>query len=244
VPIPGLIEFTTAVLQYEIAGTSDRCYRVTRDITFDLHGRTVTLYAGEYVIGDVKSGADLSYGWMEICIQLAIYAQGFNSCGVWDWSTGVWGHPASPGDPEVQIKVRTDVGLIPHLPVDRKEGAPLATLFAVDLDWGWATAVLCGQVRAARKEGNLATALTVADVAEPDPSTVDEATTPYDGHTAVHSVVSRPATLEEKARAVTTQAGASEVWKEAVAARTSKAEVDRLVRIMQAKLESFVEKGA
>lgn len=29
VPVPGLIEFTTAVLQYEIAGTSDRCYRVT-----------------------------------------------------------------------------------------------------------------------------------------------------------------------------------------------------------------------
>jgi len=240
VPVPGLIEFTTAVLQYEIAGTSDRCYLVTRDITFTLKGREVTLYAGEYVIGDVKSGAKLDYGWMEICIQLAIYAQGFNSCGVWDWNTGTWGRPVSPKDPEVQIKVRTDVGLIPHLPVDREPGAPYATLYAVDLDFGWATAVLCGQVRAARKEGNLATALTVADVAEDTtpPSPAQEAA--Y----RVRNVVTRPATLEEKARAVTTQAGASAVWKEAVAARTPKAEVDRLVQIMKAKLDSFVEKGA
>ena len=239
-PVPGLIEFTTAVLQYEWAGTSDRCYLVTRDITFKLKGREVTLYAGEYVIGDVKSGATLDYGWMEICIQLAIYAQGFNSCGVWDWNTGTWGKPVSPKDPEVQIKVRTDVGLIPHLPVDRKEGAPLAALYAVDLDFGWATAVLCGQVRAARKEGNIATLLTVADVAEDTtpPSPVQEA-----AH-RVRNVVTRPATLEEKARAVTTQAGASAIWKEAVAARTPKAEVDRLVRIMKVKLESFVEKGA
>lgn len=240
-PVPGLIEFTTAVLQYEIAGTSDRCYRVTRDITFKLKGRTVTLYAGEYVIGDVKSGADLSYGWMEICVQLAIYAQGFNSCGVWDWGTGTWGHPVLDGQPEVQIKVRTDVGLIPHLPVDRKEGDPLATLFAVDLDWGWATAVLCGQVRTARKEGNLATALTVADVEDPQDTDPDT-----DVPSSVHarSVVSRPPTLEEQARSVTTQAAASAVWKDAVAARTPKAEVDRLVKLMQTKLKSHVEQGA
>lgn len=238
-PVPGLIEFTTAVKQYEIAGTSDRCYRVTRNITFKLHGRTVTLYAGEYVIGDVKSGADLSYGWMEICVQLAIYAQGFNTSGVWDWGTGSWGRPTEPGAPDVQVKVRTDVGLIPHLPVDRKPGDPLATLFAVDLDWGWATAVLCGQVRTARKEGNLATPLTVADVEETDPdtgATVDVLT---------HSVpAARPATLEDKARAVTTREGASAVWQEGVAARTPKAELERLVGIMTAKLKSHVEQGA
>lgn len=238
-PVPGLIEFTTAVMQYEIAGTSDRCYKVTRDITFKLHGRTVTLYAGEYVIGDVKSGADLSYGWMEICIQLAIYAQGLNTSGVFDWNQATWGHPAylDKNGQEVRIQVRTDVGLIPHLPVDRKPGDPLATLFAVDLDWGWATAVLCGQVRSARKEGNLATALTVADV--------EEAPEPLQRAAArARSVISRPPTLEEKAQTVTTQAAASAVWKEAVAARTPKADVDRLIQIMKAKLESHVEQGA
>lgn len=242
-PVPGLIEFTTAVMQYEIAGTSDRCYKVTRDITFKLHGRTVTLYAGEYVIGDVKSGADLSYGWMEICIQLAIYAQGLNTSGVFDWNQATWGNPAylDKNGQEVRIQVRTDVGLIPHLPVDRKPGDPLATLFAVDLDWGWATAVLCGQVRSARKEGNLATALTVADVEEaPEPPNE-----PLQRAAArARSVVSRPPTLEEKAQTVTTQAAASAVWKEAVAARTPKTDVDRLIQIMKTKLESHVEQGA
>jgi hypothetical protein len=232
-PVPGLIEFSTGVVQYEIAGTSDRCYKVTRDITFKLGKRTVTLYAGEYVIGDVKTGAKLDYGWLEICIQLAIYAQGLNTSGVWDWNTGQWGKPTLPGNPEVLLKVRTDVGLIPHLPVDREEDAPLATLFAVDLDAGWAAAVLCGQVRSTRKLGGLATALTSADVEEaPGAATVKTV------------VASRPVTLEDKAKAVTTQADASAVWKEAVAARTPKAEVGRLVELMRNKLASHVEKGA
>lgn len=233
-PVPGLIEFTTAVIQYEWAGTSDRCYRVTRDITFKLKGRMVTLYAGEYVIGDVKSGATLDYGWMEICVQLAIYAQGLNANGVWDWNTGTWGTPVMPDNPDVQIKVRTDVALVPHLPVDREEGTPLATLYAIDLDFGWATAVLCGQVRSARKEGNIATPLSVADVS--DVAGVEPGV-------RAQSVVVHPATLEDKARAVTTQAAASAVWKEAVAARTPKAEVDRLTAIMRAKLEGIVETG-
>jgi hypothetical protein len=232
-PVPGLIEFSTGVVQYEIAGTSDRCYKVTRDITFKLGKRTVTLYAGEYVIGDVKTGAKLDYGWLEICIQLAIYAQRLNTSGVWDWNTGQWGKPTLPDNPEVLLKVRTDVGLIPHLPVDREEDAPLATLFAVDLDAGWAAAVLCGQVRSTRKLGGLATALTSADVEEaPEAATVKTV------------VASRPVTLEYKAKAVTTQADASAVWKEAVAARTPKAEVDRLVGLMRNKLASHVEKGA
>ena len=240
-PVPGLIEFTTAVKQYEICGTSDRVYRVTRDITFKLNGRTLTLYAGEYVVGDVKTGADLSYGWMEICIQLAIYAQGLNTSGVWDWGTGQWAKPVLPDNPEVLLKVRTDVAVVPHLPVDRKQGDPLATLYAIDLDEGWAAAVLCAQVRTVRKKAGstLATALTVADVAEGDPSEPVQRTA-----ARARPVISRPPTLEEKARAVTTQADASAVWQEAVAARTSRAEVDRLVEIMKKKLESHVEQGA
>lgn len=247
-PVPGLIEFTTAVLQYEIVGTSDRVYRVTRDITFQVGKRTTTLYAGEYVVGDVKTGADLSYGWLEIVIQLAIYAQGLNTTGVWDWGTRTWGHPVTPEDPNVRITVRTDVGLIPHLPVDRKEGADLATLYAIDLDAGWAAAVLCAQVRTTRKTSNLATPLSVADVADAsgvsDNQFADSVTRAENPAVSARSVVVRPATLEEKAKAVTTQEGASAVWKEAVAARTPKAEVDRLVSIMRAKLESHVEQGA
>lgn len=246
-PVPGLIEFTTAVKQYEVAGTSDRVYRVTRDITVQLGSRTVTLYAGEYVIGDVKTGADLSYGWQEICIQLALYAQGLNTAGVWSWEHGTWGKPTLPGNPDVLLKVRTDVGLVPHLPVDRgTTGAPLATLYAVDLDAGWAAAVLCGQVRTWRKARKIATALEVADVAvDPGPDRLH----PEPGDAPQRPVsrpviISRPATLEDRAKAVTSRAEASAVFQEAKAARVTVKELNRLTGIMKAKLESFVEQGS
>lgn len=243
-PVPGLIEFTTAVKQYEVAGTSDRVYKVTRDITFKLNKRTVTLYAGEYVVGDVKTGADLSYGWQEICIQLSLYCQGLNTSGVWDWGTGRWAKPVLPDNPGVLLKVRTDVGIVPHLPVDREgTGAPLATLYAIDLDAGWAAAVLCAQVRTWRKTRNLAVPLEVAHLAEEDPDTgrpVGAAPTPV----SRPAVASRPATLEDRAKAVTTRAEASAVYQEAKAARVPVAEMKRLVAIMQEKLKSFVEQGA
>lgn len=200
---------------------------------------THTYLAGDRMVPTHNTGADLSYGWLEICIQLAIYAQGLNTSGVFDWNTGTWGRPVLPDNPDVLLKVRTDVAIIAHLPVDREDGAPLATLYAIDLDEGWAAAVLCGQVRTTRKKGSkLATALTVADVAEMQAAPADRPAV------TARTVITRPPTLEEKARAVTTQAGASAVWKEAVAARTPKAEVDRLVRIMQEKLKSHVEQGA
>lgn len=242
-PVPGLIEFTTAVKQYEVAGTSDRVYRVTRDITFQLNSRSVTLYAGEYVIGDVKTGADLSYGWQEICIQLALYAQGINTSGVWSWEHGQWAKPVLPDNPGVLLKVRTDVGIVPHLPVDRTTtGAPLATLYAVDLDAGWSAAVLCASVRTWRKERRIATALEIADVAEEDPGTgrpVGALQPPVSRPV----VASRPVTLEDRAKAVTSRAEASSVFREAKAARVTVAELNRLTEIMQEKLKSFTEPG-
>lgn len=264
-PVPGLIEFTTAVIQFEIAGTSDRCYRVTRDITIDLNGRPVTLYAGEYVIGDVKTGADLSYGWQEIAIQLSIYAQGLNASGVWDWSTGVWLRPTDPDQPDVQIQVRTDVGIVPHLPVDRERtGAPLATLYAVDLTAGWAACILCNQVRDWRKESKLAVPLTVADVADEngvsDSRFADWVTRAENpgaarrGAPAAASgppaapdraeVTGRPPTLQERAQAVRNRAEASAVFQAATAAKVTRKELDQLVEIMKRKLESHVEQGA
>lgn len=242
-PVPGLIEFTTAVKQFEIAGTSDRVYRVTRDITFTLNKRTITLYAGEYVVGDVKTGADLSYGWQEICIQLALYVQGLNTSGVWDWGTGRWAKPNVPGKPDVLLKVRTDVGLIPHLPVDRKPDTPLATLYAIDLDAGWAACVLCEQVRAWRKTGGLATALEIADVAEGGPDTGSPVGVVQ--HPVSSPVVSsRPVSLEDRAKAVTTRAEASALFQEAKAARVPVARLKALTETMTKKLEAFVEQGA
>lgn len=255
-PVPGLIEFATGVVQYDVGGTADRVYRVTRDITLKLNGRPVTLYAGEYVIGDVKTGADLSYGWQEICIQLALYAQGLNVSGVWDWNSRTWSYPSflDKHGQEVRIQVRTDVGIIPHLPVDRETtGAPLATLYAVDLTAGWAAAVLCGQVRGWRKERKLATPLEIADVAKETAADIVRRapmTGDHDGEEAAQPPVSRsvpasrPVTLEDRAKAVTSRAEASAVFQEAKGTRgMTRARLEALTAAMQEKLKSFVEQG-
>jgi hypothetical protein len=206
---------------------------------------THTYLAGDRMVPTHNTGADLSYGWQEICIQLALYAQGINTSGVWSWEHGTWGKPTLPDNPGVLLKVRTDVGLVPHLPVDREAtGAPLATLYAVDLDAGWAAAVLCAQVRTWRKARKIATALEIADVAvDPDrlhPEPGDAPQRPVSRPV----VISRPVTLEDRAKAVTSRAEASVVFQEAKAARVTVEELTRLTGIMQAKLESFVEKGA
>jgi len=121
--IPEMIERTTIHRGLEVAGTLDRILR-TPD--------------GEYVIGDVKTGADLSYGWLDIAIQLACYAHGVNENGVWDWETRTW-LPAP--------RVRTDYAIVMHVPA----GQGTCTLYRVDLDKGWAAATLAKQVVETRK---------------------------------------------------------------------------------------------
>lgn len=210
---------------------------------------THTYLAGDRMVPTHNTGADLSYGWAEIAIQLALYAQGLNTSGVWSWETLRWAKPVLPGNPDVLLKVRTDVGLVPHLPVDRETtGAPLATLYAVDLDAGWAASVLCAQMRSWRKERTLATPLEIADVAEPEaptrglgPEALAKDAQPPVSRTVVES---RPVTLRDKAQAVTNREEASQVFQEATTAKVSRAELDSLVDIMQKKLASFVEKGA
>jgi hypothetical protein len=207
---------------------------------------TRTYLCGDRMVPTHNTGADLSYGWQEIAIQLALYSQGLNTSGVWDWGTRTWGRPTDANG--VQIQVRTDIGLVPHLPVDRSAtGAPLATLYAVDLTAGWAAAVLCAQVRSWRKERKLATPLEVADVIGDRTVPVRVLPDPDENPSAPVSrpaPASRPVTLADKARAVTSRAEASAVYQEAVAARTPVAEVKALVQLMQDKLKSFTEQGA
>lgn len=121
--VPEMIERTTIHRGLEVAGTLDRIL-LTPD--------------GQYVIGDVKTGADLSYGWLDIAIQLACYAHGVNENGVWDWATRQW-LPAP--------KVRTDYAIVMHAPA----GQGTCTLYRVDLDKGWAAATLAKQVVETRK---------------------------------------------------------------------------------------------
>lgn len=228
-PVPHLIEFTTVVKQYGVAGTSDNCYRVTRPLTLKVGRGEVLLVPGEYVIGDKKTGRDLDYGWQEIAIQLGTYAQGLNTAGVWDRHAEEW-RP----DPLSGGKVRLDAGIVVHLPVD-KSGKKQPAVYGIDLESGWNAAVLCERVRAWRKVRNLASPVMVSEAgadtfapARPEPAVTSRTTI-------------RPPTLKDRAESVTSKSEASEVWKQAKTDGLPDAEVDALVAIMQARLKKLAE---
>jgi hypothetical protein len=233
-PVPHLIEFTTVVKQYGVAGTSDNCYKVTKPLTLKIGRGEVQLSPGEYVIGDKKTGKDLDYGWQEIAIQLATYAQGLNTAGVWDRQDEVWEpDPLSRFD-KPGTKVRLDAGIVIHLPVDR-EAEKQPAVYGVDLESGWNAAVLCERVRAWRKVRKLASPVMVSEAetfapARPEPTVTTRTNV-------------RPPSLMDKARAVTSRGEASAVWQEAKRAGLPDAEVDELVAIMQTGLKALAEPG-
>lgn len=126
--VPSLIERRICLPQYEVAGTFDRVLKEAD---------------GTSVIGDVKSGRDLSYNWLEIAIQLACYAHGINAAGVWDVKKESW--TPTP-------KVRTDYAVVMHIPA----GTGSCKLYRVDIQSGWEAAQLCAVVRDWRKRSGLA----------------------------------------------------------------------------------------
>lgn len=161
--VPDMIERRIALTREaageDIAGTFDRVYEATRDVDLTMADRRVIhIAAGTYLIGDVKTGRDLAYGWGEIAIQEAIYAHGVNENGVWDTEKGVW-VPRPLGSSGVSEQV----GIVVHLPIQKKPGAPACVLYAVDLEQGWDAIQLCVQVRKWRKAKKIATPLDVVD---------------------------------------------------------------------------------
>jgi hypothetical protein len=134
--LPNYIEHVVVNDTYKIAGTFDRIYQVNQDITVELpDGEVIELKAGELVIGDLKTGRTLEYGWGEIEIQLAIYA---NANRIWDKAAKRY---------RPMPAVRRDVAIVAHLPVEGKE----CFVYAVDIAAGWAAAALCSEVRDWRK---------------------------------------------------------------------------------------------
>lgn len=139
------IERTTAV----------RADQVSADIGVGgMLDRILQLPNGELVIGDLKTGRDLSYGWVEIAVQLALYAHGVNTHGLFDWNTKTWGQP---------LPVRTDFAIVMHLPAEG-DGC---TLYRVDLAKGWEYAQVCGRVMTMQKDKAIAYELTVPDAPPP-----------------------------------------------------------------------------
>lgn len=135
--IPGMVERITCVPEFGTAGTLDRGF---------------LLADGRSVIGDVKTGKDLSYNWLEICVQLSLYQIGVSMWGVFDLSAGTW------DDPIYDLDAKT--GIVAHIPA----GSGGCTLYEVDLEAGRRFAELALAVRAARSTKNLSKVFNPAPV--------------------------------------------------------------------------------
>lgn len=92
-PLPKYVERTGLNLDFEVAGTFDRVYR---------------LPDGSLVIGDLKTQKTLDFGMSSIGIQLGLYA---NLDVIRDFETGQY---------EAMPNVRKDFALVVHLPVGEK----------------------------------------------------------------------------------------------------------------------------
>ena len=127
--LPHLMERFTLVRSYEVAGKFDNIVRTPRG----------------YMVADTKTGRDLEYGGGEIAVQLALYAHGVNTSGVWDAQREVWVPAGTGGVP----RVREDVALVMHVP----RGSSRCVPRLIDIGAGWEAARLCADVRAWRKRG-------------------------------------------------------------------------------------------
>lgn len=103
--------------------------------------------ADPLAILDLKTGKDISYSWLEITIQQALYA---HAAHMWDAASGSW---------EPMPAVDQSRALVLHLPVGRAS----AQLYGVNIIEGWRLAQVAMSVRAARSA-----AKNLAWLVEPD----------------------------------------------------------------------------
>lgn len=115
------IERVTVSQRYEVAGKLDRVMREAD---------------GSYVVVDVKTKDTLDFGVGEIAVQLAAYEDGINNTGIWD------GRQYNRS-----LKVRTDYGLVIHLP----QNGDTCTVEKIDLHMGRDLGEACLKVRDARR---------------------------------------------------------------------------------------------
>lgn len=135
-PVRDMIERVVLNTKLGVAGRLDRILTNTRPV-----GRWTE--PGELFIGDVKTAANIGYSWLEVSIQLAIYA---NADYFWNIETGEY-EPVPPLDLKEAI--------VMHVPVQQGEATP----YRVDIEMGWKYAELAGLIRSARADKNLAVRL-------------------------------------------------------------------------------------
>jgi hypothetical protein len=141
--VPGMIERQVVVPGFDIGGTFDRILGLEHCPSWFLDELDIILGGEQEVIGDVKTGQDLQYGWNEIALQLLTYAMGVKTAGTWNRATQSWDPPRP---------VRQDFAIVMHMPV----GQGVVTIYQLDLtEAAWAME-LCRDVRKWRKMRNLA----------------------------------------------------------------------------------------
>lgn len=170
--VPDMIERTVFVPRFGIVGTFDRWGWVGWDKPDMLPN--AGLDPGEIL--DDKTGRDLTYGWNEIAIQLAAYANAshvLNKEIFWeDWNRLTAGLRAGAAPKTMPTRcwepmppTRTDRAIVIHMPVaqavDNPTAPPVVTVYQVDIATGWEAAQLCHDVREWRKRKGLAVPLTV-----------------------------------------------------------------------------------
>lgn len=223
--VPSMLERRTAVAEFGVAGTFDQLLQLTRDIPG-------VGSAGDYVVGDKKTGSDMSYGQGTHSIQLALYAHGLNSAGVWDGHTNQWVR---------SVPVREDVGIIIHIPLQGGD----CTLHVLDLTVGWAAAQLAQRVynfRSVAKAKGAKAISRVLHTVHVEPYRAPEAP-------AMQQIVQAPASeltpqqIEHwagRGRSVRSKADASVVFTEMVAAGLTEAQRGKMVAFMNQVLDGAV----
>lgn len=240
---PEWIERTTAVtvtgnrsgVQEEVAGTLDRIDETPGE---------------DLVIVDLKTGADLSYGWGEIAVQLALYAHGVNQRGLYDHRTKTWHAMDRP--------VREDYAIVVHLPADPTDGGkfpdrqPWCQLYRVDLRAGWEAAALNADVRSWRKTKDLARPLLEEDLApvggwNPQEGVVEEPAAPVLSPAMVQASEALKNAREAQARwdnavlhfqAATSKGALAQLWQHATdCGHFTPEQVQRLTRIGMEQLK-------
>lgn len=152
------IERTTAVRADQVsapapvAGTLDRIFQLPN---------------GDLVIGDLKTSSNIEYSWSEIAVQLALYAHGVNTHGLFDWNTKMWEPLTQSVD--LPAPIRTDYAIVMHLPADG-DGCEL---YRVDLVKGWQFAQVSGLVQARQKAKDVAGPLLPQTIQAPVPARLE-----------------------------------------------------------------------
>jgi len=126
---PAYIETVLVLHDLEVAGTMDR----------------LVTFANRPMIADLKTGKDLSYGWGEIAIQLALYAHAEE---VFDVDTRAFAPMPT---------VDQDQAMVMHL----RAGSAHCDLYLVDIAAGWEAVQTAMRVRSWRKRRDLATRIPV-----------------------------------------------------------------------------------